>query len=155
MINKTIKQEERVGIDCMEKSVLFSGRFCKMHTGHLITIARLGQKYDKVIVCILDYEGQFYPIEDRVKIMKDALEHVKGNYEVIVNKHHFGNITKDQMGDLPHFDVYGSGNWNCMMNMHILGFKSISVPRYPGYAASDDVKHQKLIKFLEDNGYFK
>ncbi len=137
------------------KTILFSGRFDRPHLGHLITIARLGQLYDRVIVCILDYPRQFYEIDERVKIMKDALEHVIGSYEVIVNRHHFGHIIKGQVEELPHFDVYGSGNYDCYMNMGTLGYKSISVPRYPHYAASEDVKYQKLVHFLEEEGYLK
>ena len=138
-----------------DKTILFSGRFDKPHLGHLITIARLGEKYKKVIVCVLDYEGQFYPIDDRVKILKDALGHVEGNYVIIVNRDHFGQITKDRIAKLPQFDVYGSGNYQCMMNMHVLGFESVAVDRYPHYAASDDVKYQKLMSFMEKEGYFK
>ena len=137
------------------KTILFSGRFDTIHTGHVISIARLGQKYDKVIVCILDYEGQFYPIEDRVKIMTDALEHVKGSYEIIVNKEHFAHITKEEAEKLPLFGVYGSGNYDCYIHVGTLGFKSVSVPRYPGYAASNEVRYQKLIHFLEKEGYLK
>jgi nicotinamide mononucleotide adenylyltransferase len=137
------------------KVILFSGRYDKFHTGHLITIARLGQQYSKVIICILNNMGDFYPILEREQIIKDALEHVKGNYEVIVNRHHFATITKEQVEELPKWDIYGTGNYRCLMNMHTLGYETVSVPRYPFYAASDDVKYQKLMHFLEENGYLK
>ncbi|MCP3683539.1 MAG: hypothetical protein GY861_12700 [bacterium] len=149
------------------KTILFSGRFDTIHTGHIITIKRLGQTFKKVIVCILDYPGkvcptcghveggQFYSIGERRSIMKDALENVEGNYEIIVNKHHFGRITQEQVEELPHFDVYGSGNYDCFMHMHTLGYEHISVPRYPHYTASDDVNQQKFKSFIEREGYIK
>lgn len=141
----------------MNKTILFSGRYDKPHIGHIITIQQLAEEYEKVIVCILDYPGQFYTIEERVRIMKKVLSKCTGNYQVITNKTNFEKITKQQMEDegIPEFTHYGSGNFQCFMNMFHLGYKSVSINRTPGYAASSDVKYQKLIKFFEDEGYFK
>ncbi len=126
----------------------------KPHSGHLITIKRLGQEYDRVVIVILDYPEQFYPIEERVQILHDMFdEGILGNYEVIVNKHNFENITKEQVEELPEFDVYGSGNYRCYSNMSKLGYEVVDTRRYPGYAAKDDRKYQKFVKFLEDEDY--
>ncbi len=134
-------------------TILFSGRFDRVHVGHIITIQRLSHQYEKVLVVILDYPEQFYPIEERVNTLKEALVNSKGNYEVIVNKHNFENITKEQVGELPEFNVYGSGNFRCYSNMSKLGYEVVDTRRYPGYAAKDDRKYQKFVKFLEDEGY--
>lgn len=138
----------------INKTILFSGRFDRAHIGHLITIAKLGQKYDKVIVCVLDYPDQFYPIDERKKIMCDSLQYLRGNYQVVVNTHNFERITSEQIEeDIPFpFDVYGSGNYQCNLNMKKLGYKIEDVPRYPGYQATDDRCFQRIIKVLEEEG---
>ncbi|MCP3684792.1 MAG: adenylyltransferase/cytidyltransferase family protein, partial [bacterium] len=79
------------------KTILFSGRFDDVHIGHIMTLQRLARQYDKVIVVILDYPKQFYPIQDRLRTMQTALEGCKGNYEVVVNNVHFGNITREDV----------------------------------------------------------
>ncbi len=133
------------------KTILFSGRFDRPHLGHLITIARLGQQYDSVIVCILDYNGQFFPIDERAEIMCDALKHLKGNYQVIINDHNFERITKEQVDDIfIEFSHYGSGNYQCNLNMQQLGYEIVDVPRYPGYAARDDKCFQRIMKVIEE-----
>lgn len=135
------------------KIILFSGRFDRPHLGHLVTIARLGQKFDKVIICILDYKNQYYPIADRVKIMRDATQFLLGNYQVITNGINFEKITKEEVEAVKEkypFTHYGTGNFQCFNNMKNHGFEVVDVKRYPGYAASDDVKLQKIIKFLEE-----
>ena len=137
-------------------TALFSGRFDRVHPGHLITIGRLGQQYDKVIVCVLDYTGQFYPVEERVEVMKDALELVKGNYNVITNKYNFEKITKKQVDEIGvKFDVYITGNAICYLNMFGLGYEVMDSGRYPGYAARDDRNYQKIMKVIEEVLYDK
>lgn len=134
------------------KTILFSGRFDKPHAGHIITIARLGQKYDKVIVCMLDYPEQYYPISDRKKIMCDALQYLRGNYQLIINKTNFEKITKEQIEEEIHtpFQVYGSGNWQCYTNMTKLGYEVIEVRRYPYFQARDDRCFQRIMKVIEE-----
>jgi phosphopantetheine adenylyltransferase len=117
--------------------VLFSGRFDRPHIGHFITIAKLGQQYGKVLVPVLDYKGQHYPITYRVSVLAEALSYCNGNFEVFKNEHHFGKITKDEVKEYK-FDVYASGNWQCIENMKNLGFKTIYTPRSYDYSASNE-----------------
>jgi len=66
----------------------------------------------------------------------------------IVSPHHFGEINVDQLRELPHFDVYATGNEDVYKAMKInsisMNFTCELVPRYPDYAASDDKKFQKI-----------
>lgn len=119
--------------------MLFSGRFDKPHLGHLITIQRLGRIYDKVIVVILDYPKQRFPIDMRYDILKESLDNSIGRYEIITNKIHFGELTKEDLKDLPPFDIYGSGNVEVLQHVQGLGVKIKFVPRYPYYAASKEI----------------
>lgn len=139
----------------MNKTILFSGRFDKFHAGHILTIVELGARYEKVIVCILDYPKQFYPIKERCAFITRLLDKCKGNYEIITNNVNFEGITKKDLKTLPHFDVYGSGNTICYLTMNGLGYEVEAVKRTPGYAASSDRQYQKLMKFLEDEGFLK
>jgi hypothetical protein len=133
------------------KTILFSGRFDRPHPGHIITIARLGQKYDKVIVCMLNSLGSHYCIEDRQKIMCDALQYLRGNYQLVVNRHNFEKITQEQIDEIGiKFDAYGSGNYQCNLNMKQLGYEIVDVPRYPGYAARDDKCFQRIMQVIEE-----
>jgi cytidyltransferase-like protein len=132
-------------------TALFSGRFDRPHTGHIISIGRLGQKYDKVIVCVLDHKEQYWPVQERVDILKDALELLKGNYEIITNKYNFERITREQVEELGvDFDVYVTGNAVCYLNMFGLEYDVVDSGRYPVYAASDDRNFQKISKVVEE-----
>ena len=127
--------------------ILFSGRFDRVHPGHIITIQRLGQQYDAVVVCVLNYKGQKYPLAQRMATLKDALMHSKGNYIVISNNTHLGEITPDDLAKLPMFDYYGAGNQKVLehirkifRNMGIDQERAVWVERYPGYSASKEAK---------------
>lgn len=130
------------------KTILFSGRFDKPHLGHLITIKRLGQQYKKVFIVMLDYKGQNSPLCTRMRIMKEALEHIQGEYELVSNTTHFGKITVEELKQFS-FDVYGAGNPAVLKHMESLGVECVDVPRQPDYAASDAVKYEKILKVLE------
>jgi len=119
-------------------TILFPGRFDKPHTGHIITIQRLGSKYDLVIVCVLDYLEARYELSMRISILSEALHYSKGNYLVISNKKHFARITAKELDELPSFHYFGSGNTDVLMRMGQLIPESsiVNVLRYPGYAAS-------------------
>ena len=132
------------------KTILFSGRFDRYHIAHNITLARLAQRYDQVIVVVLDYKEAMFPIEERVETISNALLTTKGNFQIIVSPHHFGKITDEQLDEFPHFDVYGSGNKKVLEHITRLGKKTEFVPRYPKHAASDDVKYQKIKRIMDE-----
>lgn len=121
-------------------TILSSGRFDRPHPGHIITIQRLMRRYDHVIIVILDYPQQRFPIAQRLETLVNALSGSKGNLEIIINYIHFGKITREQLRELPEFDVYGSGNEEVLKHMsNLLGEnKTIYIPRYPGYSASKE-----------------
>ena len=102
-------------------TVLFSGKFDPPHISHFITIARLLKKYDKVIVVVLDYDEQFFPVAYRCAILTEALSHIEGRVvDVVVNNTHFGQITPEEF-DLYGADVYASGNLEVLKHIDNLG----------------------------------
>jgi len=120
---------------------LFSGRLDRPHPGHIITIQRLGQIYEKVIVCILDYPGQKYPISYRKGVIQEALQHSKGEYLVLSNKTHFGKITNSELceiNDIEEWNVYVNANEEVLEHIDKLGYDTYFFPRYPGYSASEE-----------------
>ena len=132
------------------KTALFSGKFDNVHCGHIATAVRLGQRFEKVIIVVLDYPDQAFKVEDRVQVFKDILEHSKGSYEVISNKQHFGFIKKEEVEALPDFDVYiAAENYSVLEHMQKLGYTVENVERYPGYTATDSRKYRKIMKFLQ------
>ena len=119
------------------KTLLFSGRFDRPHLGHIQTITRLGKEYSKVLIVVLDYPEQYWPVQYRAQILKDQLDRSKGNYEVITNTIHFGKISKHELSQFA-FDVYGSGNLKVLKHIETLGYQTIFVERSDYAAATDD-----------------
>lgn len=132
-----------------DKIALISGKFDNVHPGHIATIMRLGQRYKKVIVSVLDYPDQSYKITERVQTFKDILINAKGEYEVMSNKEHFGFIKAEEVERLPHFDVYiAAQNFPVLEHVKSLGYAVENVPRYPGYTAVDSRKYRSIMKFM-------
>lgn len=125
--------------------VCFSGRFDRPHAGHVAQIMRLGQEFDKVIIPVLDYPEQKYPVQYRVAILKEILSMAKGLYCVYANKEHFARITIDQC---PDFDIYASGNIECLKHMEKLGYNILYVNRAYDYGASEDFTIDKIKALL-------
>jgi cytidyltransferase-like protein len=117
------------------KTVLFSGRFDNVHPGHIATIQRLGQIYKKVIVVILDYSEQKYPVYYRAKILSEILSSSKGDYEIHINSDHFAKISKKALSRWK-FDVYAAGNLDVLMHIEKLGYEVLYVDRAYDFSAS-------------------
>jgi len=124
--------------------MLFSGRFDRPHLGHIITISNLMQNFDEVLVVVLDYKEQHHSVIRRVRILCDGLRYVNGTVDVISNKNHFGEITKEELDKLPAFDIYGSGNQDVLEHMRNF-CKAHYVPRYPEFAASNERRYHKVM----------
>ena len=133
---------------------LFSGRFDPVHIGHIIQIMRLGQRFDKVIVPVLDYREQKYPVDYRVQILKEALGFAKGNYEVFANEHHFGTIKTDEVKE--YIDGYGtfiyvSQNIACIKNMSDMGYFVEYVDRAYDNSGTGDFIIKQIKNLVKDN----
>ena len=133
-----------------EQTIIFSGRFDRPHLGHIETITKLGREYARVIVVILKYEDQRYPICYRYERMLAILDRCKGNYDVRVNQTHFAEITREDL-DCYDADVYGAGNVEVLRHIESLGYPCVFLDRSDEDAASDDWKYQQ-IRGLVNNG---
>jgi len=91
---------------------LFPGRFDPVHLGHILTIMRLYDKFDKIIVAITedDYSGtksRITSIEEREKTLKDVFKYLPKVEVVYVG---IGLRIRETWDDLPKFDVVITGN---------------------------------------------
>jgi nicotinamide mononucleotide adenylyltransferase len=128
-------------------TMLFSGRFDRVHAGHICSILRLGQRYAKVIIVVLDHPEQKFSIQYRVQVLRELLDMCKGNYIVDSNKTHFAKITKKELSHWK-FDVYGAGNQECLKHIESLGYRVEYVERAYDYEATDDRTMMEIKKIL-------
>ena len=100
---------------------LFPMRAQPPHIGHILTIVRLYDKYDKLIIHIADNPGKHYkpehyiipPIES-VKVFKEVFKYMP-KVEVILGKQHIRDRTS--FDDLPPFDIILTGNEQFIKDM--------------------------------------
>lgn len=131
-----------------DKTVIFSGRFDDFHKSHIATIQRLGQQFKKVIVALLNHRDQYYPISYRKQAIVEILGNSKGDYEVIVNDIHFGEITKEEL-DKFGADMYAGGNLKVLKHIESLGMECLYVERAYEDHATDARKYQQIKEVLE------
>jgi hypothetical protein len=121
----------------------FSGRFDRPHIGHCIQIMRLGQRFKKVIVPVLDYGAQKYAVSYRVQILRSALQYAIGEYNIFATDIHFGEAPEHRIRTIP-FDVYVSQNTVCLKHIESMGFRVEYVDRAFDYSASEEYLSVKL-----------
>jgi hypothetical protein len=121
-------------------TVVFSGRFDRPHIGHVAAIVSLGQVFNRVLVPVLDYPEQHYPVAYRHQVLQDILSVIDPvKYQVTVNRTHFGMLTKEEWNTY-HADWYASGNWQVLAHVETLGVRVLYVGRKWGYASSDEYR---------------
>jgi cytidyltransferase-like protein len=142
----------------MNKIALFSGRFDPVHLGHIITIGRLLEKYQQVIVCILDHSGRE---SVNIEVIKNIYETFirlwaedKRRIEVVTNETHFAYIEKSEIKqickkawvkDISNV-VYVSGNEEVNKHIKSIGFPVEYIPRSYFYRATSIRELLKDIK---------
>lgn len=131
-----------------DEIVLFSGRFDRVHSGHVMSILRLGHEYKKVLIVILDYKERHWSAQYAQQYLRELCTYAKGEYEVVINKDHFATIPKraaEQYG----FDVYAAGNHKCLLHMDSLGFKVRFMERAYDYDATSDRRMGAIQEVME------
>jgi nicotinamide mononucleotide adenylyltransferase len=133
---------------------LISGRFDRPHTGHIRTIQLLGQRFNKVLVVVLNYREQKYSAQYRAQVLREILENCKGTYEVVINNYHFAAISIDELLKYE-FDVYAAGNFEVLKHIEQIyntspsarekrKIRTIWIDRPYGYDASTERLGQTL-----------
>jgi cytidyltransferase-like protein len=77
------------------KIAVFSGRFDPPHIGHVISIQKLADMHDIVIVPILNYQERFISPESAQGVFVSVFEHLHTSSLVkfVINCTHFARIT--------------------------------------------------------------
>jgi nicotinamide mononucleotide adenylyltransferase len=117
----------------------FSGRFDRPHLGHLIQMMRLGQRFKKVIIPILDYPEQKYSPSYRKQVIDAGLKYATGTYETIISTAHFAHAPEHRIKEFK-FDVYISQNTDCLKHIEEMGYRVEYVDRAFDYSASDEFR---------------
>ena len=104
-----------------------SGRFDFPHAGHIRTIQLLASDYDSVVVAILDYPEQKWPLCYRRRIFEEIFWDYK-NVKVLSNKTHFGEMTLAEWKTYK-CDYYAAGNFEVLNHMESIGVPCIYVDR--------------------------
>lgn len=95
-------------------TALFPIRGQPPHIGHILTLVRIYDEYDKILVRIIATPGKYYssndfvlPPEKVVSIFREIFKHMP-KIEVIVSEEHLRDMKSIE--GLPSFDVIVSGN---------------------------------------------
>ena len=110
---------------------VFSGRFQPPHIGHILTLMRLHDKYDKIIIAVTQFtywgeKPHIIPPETAAEILTEIFKHVP-KYEVVLTDEGFPIRTT--FDDLPPFDVAVTGNEMTVNHLRSLGIRVDFVPR--------------------------
>jgi len=116
---------------------LTSGRYDPPHLGHLCNILRIFHSpgVDTLKVVILESDKRRYPISYCFVILFEILHSFFPKIQLITNKIHFGEITKEELGKYE-FDVYCGGNHKVLKHIENLGFKTAYFERAYDFSAS-------------------
>ena len=126
---------------------LFPGRFDPSHLGHILTIMRIYDDYDKIIVGITDDNYGFTKpaittIGERERILKLAFKHLPKVQVMYIGK---GLRIRERFDDLPEFDIVVTANREVLKNMAIHKVRARFIERSQGIGFSGTELRQ-LIK---------
>ena len=143
------------------KTAIFSGRFEPYHIGHLLTIAKLLIRFNKVVVVILDYpEREICSAKESQRIIESIFNQVlsqatRSKVDVVINTIHFGKITYAEydlflrnLGACNNHTIYLSGNPEVKENMKKQGIPHEFIER----SLDNIYEGTKIRKYLESNG---
>ena len=110
---------------------VFSGRFQPPHIGHILTLIRLHDKCDKIIIAVTRFThwGAKPPIiapEKSAEILTEIFKYMP-KYEVVLTDKGFPDRTT--FDDLPPFDVVVTGTEISVKHLRSLGIRVDFVPR--------------------------
>ena len=114
---------------------LFPGRMNPPHLGHIITLLKIKDDYDKIIVALTNenYNGKkinVISMDEKIFILNEVLKHFP-KFEIVSYNEPFR--TRTNFCEFPKFDVVLTGNKGVYDNVIKQGLKAIFVDRTPIY----------------------
>jgi len=111
----------------------FPGKFQPVHLGHIITLMKLYNKFDRIIIGITEDKPEVLTQEERKKLFNSVLKHLS-KFEIVLIK---GTIAGSKSADnLPDFDICLTGNQKVIDTLNKLGLKSKFIKRSRGIGHS-------------------
>jgi len=147
------KKEEKI----VNKTAIFSGRYCPPHLGHILTIFELCKKFNRVVVVILDYPSREFCTAHEAKDIFDKLfKYIfngiyDGKIYVVINNIHFAKITVSEYLSFlksirtNYYDsIYFSGNNRVIKHMQKLNIRH----KFIGRSLDRFFEGKKIRKYL-------
>ncbi|MBC8488107.1 MAG: adenylyltransferase/cytidyltransferase family protein [Bacteroidetes bacterium] len=114
-------------------TAFFPGKFQPVHLGHIITLMKIYDKYDKIIVGITEDEQKIMSQEEIKNVFENVLKHLPKFEIVLIN----GTIVNSTSPDnLPDFDVCVTGNPQVIDKLNKYGLKTEFIERSKGIGYS-------------------
>lgn len=134
------------------KIAVFSGRFDPPHLGHLITMVKLSNDHDIVIVPVLSYDDRLVDAATAIETMKRVTKALNNNkVRFSINIVHFAKISAGDYGRLLRREgvdqsinevIYYSGNHEVLNHMNDIGVKNKFIERsFDEYYSSTIIKN--------------
>ena len=98
---------------------LFPCKAAPPHIGHIITLLKIKDDYEKIIIDILDTD-LLISAEESKHILKQILDHFPGKF--LFKTHKESYMTVKKFSELPIFDIIITGNKRVYKNMKKNGF---------------------------------
>ena len=114
---------------------IFPSRMDPPHLGHVLTLLRIMDDYDKILVALTEYdfEGEkptAMPLAERISTLNAVLKYFP-KFEIITFKGPFRQRT--QFDDLPYFDIVVTASKGVYENVLKHGLKARFLERTPVY----------------------
>ena len=100
------------------------------HIGHIITLLKIKDDYDRIIVDLLDTD-LLISTEESIEILKNVLDFFPDKFSFTTHKDSYASI--ENFDNLPKFDVVVSGNEKVCKNMKRNGFEVRFIERIPSF----------------------
>lgn len=125
------------------KVAFFPGKFQPVHLGHIISLMRIYEDYDKIIIGISEDNPQVLSLEDRRNIFQAVFKYLDKFEYFFVNG---ALITMKNPNLLPKFDVCVSGNQEVLRKMQEFSFQTRFLERSKGLGYSGTELRSIIIK---------
>ena len=100
------------------------------HIGHIVTLLRIKDDYDKIIIDLLDTD-LLISAEESISILRKVLDHFSGKFEYWTHEDSYATL--NEFDNLPEFDVVVTGNKKIYENMKKNGFEVKFIERTPSF----------------------
>ena len=94
-------------VESVNMVAFFPGKFQPPHLGHVLTVMRIYEDYDKIIICVTEDKPRAITVEKTKNIFKEAFQHLSKVEIVSINEVLCSMTTLEK---LPNFDVLLTGN---------------------------------------------